>query len=235
MSKTRKTKRERNDESDRELSGYKMPWLVTMVPNRFYAGPFLRDQTDARYIVERLPVTHVINMCPVSKETYKDGSSKATWYAKHWNARNDVADEKAEERRAALKPVMVREPIPDPNSSADALSSQNETRQLTFFKGVAERTHAILAADPKACVYIHHESGRGYEALVGFITWGMLNRETCPRDVNAWCVANDHRLILDTEELRTMATKGIAQVVAAQKNPGLSQWVTITKRARKTK
>lgn len=160
-----------------------MGWLVSLCDGRVLFGAPPRERDEVEFLREEEGVTHYVNMQKDEPFTIKAQS----------------------EDEECLRVSHLEVP--------SDLAARSEAKQIDWFLAAAEEMKHLASADSKCVLYLANTTGRNEEATVAFLTWALLDRATCPRNLGQWLTEHDHALVLDSEDARRMTQFAMDRVL----------------------
>lgn len=164
---------------EREFKAFVPNYLSVLIPKRLLVGEFPAQRNDIRYLVERLGVSHIVNLKPETVQTTAKGFNKASWYTCHFEP-------------LKVGPHLVRMPLENEYDAAKLIS-------------LAKQVVELLKSESEACIFIHRTSGMCEEALIGLLAWSIFDQKSFPKDISAWMKEKQlERLLSKMEEGETL-------------------------------
>ena len=158
-------------------SHYTMPWVVRC-NSRLLFGPFPVTLSDIWYLLERLQVTHIVNLCiETGKVNAKTGFPSAEFYKCHFP--KDFSHD-----------CVVR--IPFDYASIEPkgrLKAEQDVYLAREYVKIAKRIYThVLKEDAARIVYIHQKDGDLPETYIAMAVWALMADavSALPTDPVAW-------------------------------------------------
>lgn len=186
-------------------------------------GPCPRTPNDAYCAKCTLGVGVFINMEPVNETplTYNADITKDMAYMRHYNKDHEKVDD------MKVPPLQYREAA----LPADPLREMSETKQIDFYVTRARRVAAYLKEHPHLVPYFHYRSGEQEEALLAFLVWYLLDKNSCPwENLTQWLIDKDYLQVLRDDEDVLFFKKLVDATEKTAKPNALTNWLKKTKR-----
>jgi hypothetical protein len=164
-----------------------------------------------------------INMEPVNKDhyVYDDRVTKDMAYMRHYDKEHENVND------MKVPPLQYREAaLPQ-----DPLAEMSETKQIDFYVTRARKVATYLKENPTLTPYFHYRSGAQEEALLAFLVWYHLDKNSCPwENLTHWLIEKDYLQVLRDDEDVIFFGKLVDATNKTAKPNALTNWLKKTKR-----
>jgi hypothetical protein len=183
-----------DDNEENSLKHHNPAWLTELLPNRLYVAAFPTKE-DALYYSNILRAGYVINLTEFTNQTTASGkNNKNEWYTAFWRNCETIR--------------MIREPLPADHST------QSDTNRVKTYVAIAKRVTALMKVNPNTLFVIHNRTGCDDEAIIGLLTWYLVDKASFPRegDLRDWQKQHHCTRLLDDEDQRALFEKCIEEI-----------------------
>jgi hypothetical protein len=163
-------------------------------------GPPPKTKEHVKHLKERLGVSTILNICPITNERTKKGMERAVGYKEFFIPEDDDTEKILEEK---AKLFMILNRVPFDLSEFVAHGRTKGLQQESLARYYVQ--HAKLLKEkyvlPKDCVvYIHGVTGIMEEAYITFALWYMCAEEKdLPVDLLQWIKEKNYEWLFDDD------------------------------------
>ena len=115
----------------------------------------------------------------------------------------------------------------------DPLDQQSETRQIDFYCLRARKVASYLKEHPREIPYFHYRDGTNEDALLAFLVWYILDKQSCPwENLTAWLISDeiDQKQVLSDDTQIELFGKLVKRIDATAKNQVMTNWLKKAKK-----
>jgi len=210
----------------KECQLYVKPYVVKLGTEKLqmFLGPMIKGRLDAYHIKVDLGVDVIINMVPHTDEEHWNGQNRASPYMGEYEKEGEYIEELKDS-----PPKLYR----DAALPLDPLDQQSETRQIDFYCLRARKVASYLKEHPQEIPYFHYRDGTNEDALLAFLVWYILDKQSCPwENLTAWLISDeiDQKQVLSDDTQIELFGKLVKRIDATAKNQVMTNWLKKAKK-----